>query len=162
MYVQVSICTIHFHLMWAKQIKSTSNLLSYSFSVSLPCVFPCCEFVDCLHDPTGQNDLSWMDVCLFPICSIILQSPKKNCPKVFSQYEVIQFRFQTFTTAEETGDKLGKQHKKVCSSLFTTNSQSRTKIRPFSEQGIKQIGHQPLQVCYTVNRPATYPTCQDC
>lgn len=100
---------------------------SYSFSVLLPRVFLCCRFADCLQDPAGQADQSWMDACLSPTCSIILQSPKKktnkNCPKMFSQYEVMQFRSQPFSTVGETGDKLGKQHNEVYSSLLTTNSQ---------------------------------------
>lgn len=42
---------------------------------------------------------------------------------MFSQYEVMQFRSQPLSTVGETGDKLGKQHNEVCSSLLTTNSQ---------------------------------------
>lgn len=159
MFVQVSICTIHFHLMWAKQIKSTSNLLSYSFSVSLPRVFPCCEFVDCLHDPTGQNDLSWMDVCLFPICSIILQSPKKTAQRCSANMKSYSSGFRPLPLRRRqviNWENSTRRSVPPC-------SQPTLKVEQRSDLSVsKQIGHQPLQVCYTVNRPATYPTCQDC
>lgn len=113
---------------------------SYSFSVLLPRVFLCCRFADCLQDPAGQADQSWMDACLSPTCSIILQSPKKKTTKT------VQRCSANMKSCSSGLSPLALWERQVINwenstmrsippySQPTPNSPSRPKIWPFSEQ----------------------------